>query len=153
TDAYLAAWRRRQLGTWRVVLRWERQAGGSRLDDQIRITQRPPDRLSVGAGSVDARQDGRRLACAAGEDGRLRCRDAGPAPAYDGQGGRAEAVLRAELSGPQALYDVSGAGPGCYELRLRFACFPAPRYGRRARFCYDRSTGAPTLLDVERAEG
>ena len=57
------------------------------------------------------------------------------------------------LVGPGALYDVSDVGAGCYELRLRFPRFPAPPYGRRARFCYDRATGAPTVLDIDRAEG
>jgi len=152
-DAYLAAWRRSQLGTWRVVLRWERRAGGGRLDDVIRIAQRPPDRLVIGAGSVNARRDGRRLACAAGSDGRLLCRDAGGAPPYEQQVDQQEAVLRQQLAGPEALYTVGRAGSSCYDLRLRFLRFPAPPYGRRARFCFDAATGAPTLLDIDRTEG
>ena len=151
--AYLAAWRRSQLGTWRVVLRWERRAGGGRLDDEIRIAQRPPDRLVTGALAVDARRDGRRLACAAGDGGRLRCRDAGAAPPYDQQVAQQEAVLRQQVVGPQALYSVVGTGTGCFELRLRFVRFPAPPYGRLARFCFDGATGAPTLLDIDRIEG
>ena len=55
--------------------------------------------------------------------------------------------------GPQALYSVVGTGTGCFELRLRFVRFPAPPYGRLARFCFDGATGAPTLLDIDRIEG
>lgn len=150
--AYVADWRRSQLATWKVVLRWQRTAGGSHLDDQIRIAQRPPDRLSVALGSVEARQGDRRLACAAGEDGRLRCRDAGPAPPYDQEVSAGEAVLRQQLLGPKRLYDVTATSPHCYDFGLRVN-YPAPPYGRRARFCFDQATGAPTLRDVQRPQG
>src|SRR5439155_8877582 len=80
--AYIANWRRSQLATWKVSLHWQRTVGSNRLEDEIHIAQRPPDRLSEALGSVDARRGDRRLACAAGADGRLRCRDAGAAPPY-----------------------------------------------------------------------
>jgi len=150
--AYIADWRRSQLGTWKVVLHWQRTAGGSRLDDEIHTAQRRPDRLSVALGSVDARQGDRRLACAAGADGRLRCRDAGGAPPWDQDVNAGEAVLRQQLLGPQRLYDVTEATPHCYDFRLRFT-YPAPPYGRHARFCFDDETGAPTLRDIDRIEG
>ena len=150
--AYIADWRRSQLGTWKVVLRWQRTANGSHLDDQIRIAQRPPDRLSVAAGSVEARQGDRNLACATGEDGRLRCRDAGPAPPYDQDVNAGEGVLRQQLLGPKRLYDVTATGAHCYDFRLRVN-YPAPPYGRQARFCFDEATGAPTLRDVQQPPG
>ena len=150
--AYIADWRRSQLDTWKVVLRWQRTVGGTHLGDQIRIAQRPPDRLSVALGSVDARQGDRLLACAAGQDGRLRCRDAGAAPPYDQEVQTGEAVLRQQLLGSQRLYDVTASSAHCYDFRLRVA-YPAPPYGRRARFCFDEATGAPTLRDVQRPQG
>jgi hypothetical protein len=151
--AYIAEWRRSQLGTWKVVLRWERRAAaGARLGDEVRIAQRPPDRLVVGAGSVDARRDNRRLACAAGDDGRLRCRDAGPARPYDEEVADGEHILRDQLTGMARLYDVASPSPHCFELRLRVR-YPAPPYGRRAQFCFDAVTAAPTLREIERAEG
>lgn len=149
---YIADWRRSQLGTWKVVLHWQRTAGGSRLDDEIRTAQRPPDRLSVALGSVDARQGDRRLACAAVADGHLVCRDAGAAPPWDRDVNAGEAVLRQQLLGPQRLYDVTSTSAHCYDFRLRLT-YPAPPYGRRARFCFDTETGAPTLRDIDRAEG
>ena len=150
--AYIADWRRSQLGTWKVVLRWQRTVGGSHLDDQIRVAQRPPDRLSVALGSVEARQGDRLLACAAGQDGRLRCRDGGPAAPYDQEVSAGEAVLRQQLLGSHRLYDVTSTSPHCYDFRLRVN-YPAPPYGRRARFCFDEATGAPTLRDVQRPQG
>jgi hypothetical protein len=63
-----------------------------------------------------------------------------------------EAVLRQQLLGPQRLYDVTATAAHCYDLRLRVT-YPAPPYGRRARFCFDADTGAPTLRDIDRAEG
>ncbi len=152
SGAYIEAWRHSQLSTWKVVLRWTRTVRGARLQDDITIAQRPPDRLSTGGGSVDARTGDRRLACTAGSDGRLRCRDAGPAPPYSEEVDNGAAVLRQQLSGPGRLYDVTSGGPRCYDLRLRLR-YPAPPYGQRSRFCFDARTGAPTLRDVERLEG
>src|SRR5207302_3953300 len=150
--AYIADWQRSQLGTWKVVLRWDRTAGGSQLQDEIRIAQRPPDRLSEALGSVDARRGDRRLACAAGADGRLRCRDAGAAPPYAQEVDAGEVVLRQQLLGPQRLYVVTATSAHCYDFRLRLT-YPVPPYGRHARFCFDEETGAPTLRDIDRVEG
>jgi len=150
--AYTADWRRSELGTWKVVLRWQRTAGGSRLEDEIHIAQRPPDRLSVALGSVDARRGDRRLACAAAADGRLRCRDAGAVAPYAQEVAAGEAILRQQLVGPQRLYDVTASSAHCYDFRLRFT-YPAPPYGRHARFCFDEETGAPTFRDIDRTEG
>ena len=150
--AYIADWRRSQLATWKVVLRWQRTVGTNRLEDEIHIAQRPPDRLSEALGSVDARRGDRRLACAAGADGHLRCRDAGAAPPYGQDVDAGEAVLRQQLLGLQRLYDVTATSAHCYDLRLRLT-YPAPPYGRHARFCFDTETGAPTLRDVDRVEG
>jgi hypothetical protein len=134
------------------VLRWTRIVGNNQLQDEIRTAQRPPDRLSVALGSVEARQGDRRLACAAGEDGRLHCRDAGAAPPWDQDVNAGEAVLRQQLLGPQRIYDVTATSAHCYNFRLRFS-YPVPPYGRQARFCFDEDTGALTLRDIDRAEG
>jgi hypothetical protein len=149
---YIADWRRSQLGTWKVVLRWQRIVGSSRLDDEIRTAQRPPDRLSVALGSVDARRGDRRLSCVADADGHLHCRDAGAAPSYDQDVAANEAVLRGQLVGPNRLYDVTATSVHCYDFRLRLT-YPVPPYGRQSRFCFDEATGAPTLRDIDRVEG
>jgi hypothetical protein len=150
--AYIAAWRRSQLGTWKVVLRWTRTVGTNQLQDEIHTAQRPPDRLSVALGSVAARLGNRQLACAEGSDAKLHCRDAGAAPPYDQTVANGEAVLRSQLLGPNRIYDVTATSDHCYNLRLRFT-YPVPPYGRQARFCFDEDTGAPTLSDIDRAEG
>jgi hypothetical protein len=150
--AYIADWKRSELGTWKVTMRWQRIVGTNNLEDEIRTAQRPPDRLSVALGSVDARQGDRRLACAQGSDGKLHCRDAGAAPPFDQQAVAGEAVLRTQLLGPNRLYDVTQTSAHCYDFRLRFT-YPVPPYGRQARMCFDEETGAPTLRDIDRAEG
>jgi hypothetical protein len=63
-----------------------------------------------------------------------------------------EGVLSTQLLGERRLYDVVPAGQGCYQLRLRVR-YPAPPYGRRAVFCFDSRTWAPTLMEVDRPEG
>jgi hypothetical protein len=151
--AYIDAWRRSQAGAWKVQLRWVRDTrGGGHLEDGVTIAQRPPDRLVVGAGAVEARRGDRMLACAAGEDGRLRCRDAGAALPYDEEVARGAAVLTEQLRGPRRLYDVARSGANCYELRLRVR-YPAAPFGSRARLCFDEASGAPTLREIVRAEG
>jgi hypothetical protein len=82
----------------------------------------------------------------------MRCRDAGAAPPYGQQIAGGEQLLRTQLIGERRLYDVVGAGRGCYQLRLRVR-YPAPPYGRRASFCFDSGTWAPTLMEVDRPEG
>jgi hypothetical protein len=61
-------------------------------------------------------------------------------------------VLGEQLLGPRRLYDVARTGAACYELRLRVR-FLAPPFGRRATFCFDEATGAPTLREIDRPEG
>ena len=149
---FLDAWRRSRLSTWLVVLRFERRTtAGRSLVSEVRIAQRPPDRLSTGLGSIDARRGGRRLACATGADGSLRCRDGGPAPPYAKEVDDELALLGSYLAGPNPLYGVRAQGRGCYQLDLRVP-LPAPPYGRRARFCFDPSTGAPVASEVDRTE-
>jgi len=150
--AYINDWKRSELGTWKVTMRWQRIVGTNHLEDEIRTAQRPPDRLSVALGSVDARQGDRRLACAEAPDGKLHCRDAGAAPPFDQPVVAGEAVLRSQLLGPNRLYDVTQTSDHCYDFRLRFS-YPVPPFGRQARFCFDEETGAPTLKDIDRAEG
>lgn len=150
--ALITDWKRSDLGTWKVTMRWQRIVGANRLDDEIRTAQRPPDRLSVALGSVDARRGDRRLACAEGSDGKLHCRDAGAAPPFEQRAAGDEGVLRTQLLGPNRIYDVTQTSAHCYNLRLRFT-YPVPPYGRQARFCFDEETGAPTLRDIDRAEG
>jgi len=151
-DAFVDAWRRSLTGTFVVVSAFEREtrAGGTFSSETV-TAQRPPDRVVTGAGSVDARIDGRLVACASDPDGVLRCRDGGPAPPYEalveGRIGRIAELVQGE----QPLYAVDAPGDGCFRLRLR-ASLPAPPYGLLARFCFDGRTGAPTSSEIRRED-
>src|SRR5205814_10543112 len=81
--AFVAATRRSLEGTWKVAEHFERTAkDGRKLTADQRRVQRPPDSLLVAGGTVTAQRNGRRLACATGAGGALRCSDAGPAPPF-----------------------------------------------------------------------
>ncbi len=146
--AFLAAWERSRTATYVVESRFVRQtrAGASTLAD-IRVAQRPPDRLVTGGGTLDGRLGGRRVACAADDEGVLRCRDGGEAPPYHEEVARERRDLERLVAGDQPLYAVGRDGEGCFVLRLT-VIIHAPPYGVRARFCYDDATGAPTRVHV-----
>src|SRR5438874_2050206 len=151
--ALLTAWRRSRQTTWFVRMRLERRtARGALLDTELRIAQRPPDRLTTGLGSVDGTVHGRRVSCSAGVSGVLRCRDIGAAPRYDSEVQRDVDLLRGYITGARRLYAARRDGGSCFRLTL-VAVLPSPPYGRDARFCFDRATGAPTAVEVHRDEG
>ena len=152
-EAFLAAWRRSRSGTWFVRLRFTRRtAAGPELEDELRIAQRPPDRLTVGPlGAVAGRVDGRVVNCSTGSTGVMRCGPGEPAPGYDEEVANEVAILRDYFVAPRSLYSLR-AEDGCFALRLARA-YPSPPYGERARFCFDRETGAPTRREVHRPEG
>jgi hypothetical protein len=148
---FLAQWQRMRLGTWALEARFSRVTrAGRRLDTDLHMAQRPPDRLVTGLGSIDARRGGTRLACAPDAGGTVHCRDGGPAPPYDAEVARELGYLRRYVEGTGALYAVRRSGD-CYDLRLRLR-IPSPPYGERARFCFDRATDAPVRSEIERAE-
>lgn len=150
--AFLATWRASRLATWVVEGTYERRtAGGRRVASEVRVAQRPPDRLVLGLGAVQARLGNRRLACAPDPDGVLRCADDGRAPPYAAEVDDEVRVLAGYVEGDVPLYAVTADAPGCFILRLVVE-LPAPPYGRRARFCFDPVTHAPLLAEIRRAE-
>jgi hypothetical protein len=149
--AFVDAWRRSRLATWVVDGRFERRVGDRVvLAVDVHRAQRPPDRLSVGFGAVDARAGGRRLACAEDDAGVVTCRDGGPAPPYAEEVDDEIELLRRYVA-PDGLYTVAAEPGGCFRLRLRRAMLTPP-YGQRARFCFDPETGAPVRAELERLE-
>ena len=147
----LAAWERSRVGTWVVDARFERvTATGRRLEVDVHMAQRPPDRLITGLGSVNARRGSHRLACASGEDGVVACREAEVLGPYADEVAADMRVLRAYVSGPSAFYAVREEA-GCFRLRLRLRVL-SPPYGERAQFCFDSVTGAPTRSEIVRRE-
>jgi hypothetical protein len=150
--AFLTTWRESRLATWVVEGTYERRTtSGRRVASEVRVAQRPPDRLVVGLGAVQARRDARRLACAPDPDGVLRCADDGRAPPYAAEVEDEVRVLATYVEGDVPLYEVTADDPGCFTLRLVVE-LPAPPYGRRARFCFDPVTHAPLLAEIRRTE-
>jgi len=152
-DAFAEAWQRSRTGTWVVRMTFTRRtAARGRLDDEIRIAQRPPDRLIVGPlGAVAGSIGGRTVNCGTGATGALRCGGDQPAPPYSDEVRREVSALRSYFAGNSSLYTVKHDGD-CFTLRLRRQ-YPSPPYGDRARFCFDRVTGAPTRQEIHRKQG
>jgi hypothetical protein len=160
TADFLAAFERSRTATYRVRQATERQrAGAVALTSSATIVQRPPDRLAVAAdGSVEGVRDGRVVRCVEEE-----CYVGGPDFDYGADVAEQVRNLAGLVQGDEAIYAVGAeAGPGPTTVGLIAAtpseCFlldllrqvPAPPYGTFARFCFDPTTGAPTLIRVER---
>lgn len=150
---FLAAYERSRTATFVVVQRFTRTAaGGGELTSTRRLVQRPPeDRLLVGGGAAEGRVGGRLVSCTTAAGGEADCVDRGPAPGYGADVAAELADLRRLVDGDAAPYAVTEDGDGCFVLVLA-AAFPSPTYGRRARFCFDAGTGAPSLVEIERDE-
>jgi hypothetical protein len=127
-------------------------ATGAHAVFALHRAQRPPDRISVGLGSVTARQGNVLIGCAPGGDGKVRCSSEGTAPPYDEEVNRQLIILGPYVTGPQALYDVAQLA-GCFQLILRLPGYPSPPYGKSAVFCFDPASGAPAGTVIVRAEG
>jgi hypothetical protein len=150
-EDFVAQWRRMRLGTWVVEARFARvTAAGRRLESDVHMAQRPPDRLVAGLGAVDARRGDVRLACATGPDDVLRCRDGARAQPYDEEVEAEVAILRTYVLGSGAFYAVRAEG-ACFVLSLSRQIL-SPPYGRRATFCFDPVSAAPVRTEVVRQE-
>ena len=156
--AFVSAWERSRTSTFAAAGEFVREAsGGRRFASAVTIVQRPPDRLVTGAGSVSGRLDGHRVACSTDEDGTLGCRTGEAVGPYDEAVAGEVAAVRAAVApgGAYAVMPVEdpGASRTCFGLRRRsVAPATAPPWGRRARFCFDRATGAPVETVIRRPE-
>ena len=148
-DRFLAAWRRSLEGTWAIDATFERRAGTRRLSFEVHQAQRPPDRLRVAGATVEGRVGGRTVGCTTDASGQRSCRDGGPAPPYDDDVRSQVDTLATYFAGPAPLYRAEVSGGTCFGLVLQRAIL-SPPYGERARFCFDRATGAPTLSEVHK---
>ena len=149
--AFLADERRSRLGTWMVVLFFERHTTkGGVVSGEQRIAQRPPDRLASGLGDLQSRHGDRSYACATGPTGTLACRDSGRALPYDASVAADLENLRTYVLGARPPYAVEQAAPHCYELRLQVRVAKPLVFGTRARLCFDDATGAPTSSEITR---
>ncbi len=151
TRRLLEAWERRLGGTFVEEGRSERRpvddaSGG--LVTEYRAVQRPPDRVIVQYGAVDAWLGGRSIGCSPAPDGSgLVCADRGAAPGFADANATELARLAALVAGPSPRYTVTARGEGCFTLRLRVAD-PAAPLGEAAEFCFDAATGALRSAEV-----
>jgi hypothetical protein len=150
---FLDAWLHSLGSSWSVQATFERTTrDGRRIAFPQRMAVRPPDHLTTGLGTVDARFGDRHVVCDLGSGTNLHCRQEGITLPYAKVISDQIATLATYVNGPTAIYAVAQLG-GCFELRLRLASFPAPPYGRTAVFCFDPSTGAPAGSVIARDEG
>src|SRR5205823_5893810 len=148
--------RRSLTSTWAVDERFDRiSTTGQRIGADQHRAQRPPDRVTKAAGTVDARVGGRIVACAPDPSGTQQCRDGGPAPPYDDDVALGVAAIDKLVHGASdpPLYAVADEGKGCFRLRLLQPRYIAPPYGTTARLCFDPATGAPIRTEINRPEG
>lgn len=152
-QAFVGAWERSLRSSWYVAFEFTRRlSDGRELRGPGTAAQRPPDRLITQFGAVSGRVDGRAVECspapAASESPKLTCIDAGAAPPYAIEVERDVRQITAYVGGPLPLYLVERESDACFVLTRTVAVL-SPPYGDRARFCFDRRTGALTDTRVE----
>ncbi len=157
-DAFVTAWERSLLATFVRTGTFERrsEATGAVISSEDLLVQRPPVRLHRQMGGLDGRDDTRPVVCLGLTDtsgAGTTCRLGDPTLASFEEDVASEvAALRTQVSGATAVYAVARAGDGCFRLAQQRA-EPRASFGRQARFCFDRETGAPAGSRVEYAGG
>lgn len=147
SEQFARAWERSRTGTFVAVGVYRRtsEVTGATIRSDDVVAQRPPRRLHRQLGGVEGRDDDRSIVCPAppeGSEEREPCR-LGPSAGetYLQSVEREVAGVRSLTTGPAPLYDVREDDDGCFSLVLERADPRAP-FGVRARFCFDRATGA-----------
>jgi hypothetical protein len=154
--SFLATWRASRMATFVVDANFTRTLpDGNKLLSTSRTVQRPPnDRLVFGMGSVSGRLGGKILRCVAAPGSTSTCITAADAPDYTTEVDGEIAGLERYVRGDRPLYTVIEfveSPAHCFRLDLALA-IPAPPYGDHVLFCFDRTSLAPSLTVLERAE-
>ncbi|MBK5221659.1 MAG: hypothetical protein JJE52_02040 [Acidimicrobiia bacterium] len=157
--AFLVAWERGRTATFLSGSLLERTtSSGAVMELPIVVAQLPPDRVVSTGASVEGTVDGLAVVCDEQLDGLVHCQQqeaAGGAAdggaAFDAGVAAEMTALRGYVEGELPLYRVAQEGE-CFALRLARAVL-APPYGQNARFCFDATSGAPSLQHVERTDG
>lgn len=150
---FAAAWERSREATFVASGTYERssEVTGATLSSEDVLVQRPPQRVHHQLGGTEGRDDDRLLVCPAppaGSEEREPCRLGPPSGvSYAASVTREVEGVRSLTAGDDPLYEVSDAGPGCFDLRLRRVDPRAP-FGVAASFCFDDATGAPVSSRV-----
>ena len=143
--AFLAAWRAHLLASWSVdEVEQRTTASGGTIGFRLHEAQRPPDSVSIGGATIDARRGSTLVACATPAGGTHPvCREHATTVTWARMAEGRVAALRATVAGPRRVYRVVATGPGCFRLDL---VVPAARLGRAvpigAAYCFDSRTQA-----------
>jgi hypothetical protein len=152
-DDFLAAYRRSKETTYVVEAEFTRtMEDGRQLASAAVVAQRPPDELRRQLGAISGRLQNQWLNCSTVPGSGFRCAPGGPVEPWNEAVDAEVDALRGYLLDEPALYSVSDAGDGCFELERLYQRVEAP-YGLGARLCFDEASGAMDLLEVRREGG
>jgi hypothetical protein len=150
---FVEAWERSMLGTYYVASEFRRTTPNGELENTHEIAQRPPDQVIRQFGGLDGRIGDHPIVCSSDPDERVSCvRGDVDLPPYAETVDEAVGRWADYFAGELPLYRVETEGDGCFDLRLA-RVFPAPPYGRFARFCFDDATGAIVYSEIRKDEG
>lgn len=153
---FLDVWRRSREATYVVRSDFVRTLpDGNKLRSTTTTVQRPPDdRLVIGLGAVSGRVGGRIVRCAPASGPGGPCVIGDRAIDYGREVDNEIDGLASYVLGSRPLYqvvDFGQSGDRCFRLDLALG-LPSPPYGDHALFCFDRDTGAPSLIEIRRPE-
>jgi hypothetical protein len=111
--------------------------------------QRPPDRLSVQDGALDAHLGGQHIVCTTAVDGQRKCTTAPDTVTYDDQVNAEVAGIARLANGAGAPYTVGRSGE-CFTLSRPPGNPALDRFGVRSTLCFDATTGALVRSEVQR---
>ncbi len=153
-DVFVDAWTRMKSTTWVIDSSYVRKTDdGRQYSGSVHEAQKPPNHIRVALGTVDAQVNGRQYACGVGPDGATTaCRDGGAVLEYNARLTSEIDELKSQVTGADRLYDIGIAKADCYVAYARAAAHsarPLP-WGTKARFCFDRDSGAISSSTYER---
>lgn len=150
-NAFLADWRRSRLGTWTIEATYSRKQGKEVSTSSVLETQRPPDYLLSGLGSVRGRDATHEYACSDAEESGTVCTPGDAVPSWDVMVALEMDALKTNVLASPPPYGVRRTSDDCYRL-TRLRPMLSGSFGDRARICFDPATGARTLHEVHQGE-
>jgi hypothetical protein len=156
-EAFLDAWARSRAATFRSVNRFTRTSNqtDATITDQVVVTQRPPDILTIDRDGATGLVEDQRLACVFRDD-ELVCQDAPAGRTYEDDVNRQLETLEGYVLGDDPLYATTAAvaenDDTCFTLTLTDEDLVAPPLGLEATYCFSSAIGAPTRTSIHRVE-
>ena len=150
---FVAAWDRSLRGTYYVASEFHRTTPNGNLDSVHELARRPPDVVRRQFGGLAGRIGDHPIMCSTDPDEQVSCiRGDVELDPYEESVEDEVARWDDYFDGQVPLYRVETRGDGCFDLTLT-QMFPAPPYGRYARFCFDDATGAIVYSEIRKDEG